>query len=315
MDDDLLPILIPEILERQAALRNGKRLVHYTTAEAAFGIITSAEIWLRNAAIMNDFSEIQHGLNCLDQGLRSGGGQQLRDLLNRLREGASEALDTAFQGLEDGLRNGTFLISLSEHEGPGEDKLGRLSMWRAYGRRSGVALVLNSAPFYEQTSSARIYSAPVFYRSPAEFVDWFQSWVDGLIGAEDRLRAMPHDEFLHALVIRFATFALCTKHPGFWEEREWRVFHALAFNNLQPDNPIVPQVIAGLPQLIIKVPLVDRSAENLGAWSPQQLINRVIIGPCEYPLQVRAAMISAMNTAHIASPLEKIWMSLIPLRH
>jgi hypothetical protein len=43
----------------------GRKLAHYTTAENGLKIIEGKTIWLRNAAVMNDFSEIQHGRDCL----------------------------------------------------------------------------------------------------------------------------------------------------------------------------------------------------------------------------------------------------------
>ena len=40
----------------------------------------------------------------------------------------------------------TYLTSISEHRNK-EDTFGRLSMWRAYGETTGVALVMNNSPF------------------------------------------------------------------------------------------------------------------------------------------------------------------------
>jgi hypothetical protein len=38
------------------------RFVHYTSADAALGIIRSKCMWMRNTNCMADFSEVQHGL-------------------------------------------------------------------------------------------------------------------------------------------------------------------------------------------------------------------------------------------------------------
>ncbi|MBO6036896.1 MAG: DUF2971 domain-containing protein [Acetobacter sp.] len=43
----------------------GMRLVHYTTAKAAYEIIQNKKIWMRQASLLNDTQEIAHGRNCL----------------------------------------------------------------------------------------------------------------------------------------------------------------------------------------------------------------------------------------------------------
>lgn len=45
----------------QTVLAAGDRFVYYTTADTAMRILKSREFWLRNALLMNDFSEIAHG--------------------------------------------------------------------------------------------------------------------------------------------------------------------------------------------------------------------------------------------------------------
>ena len=59
-------IFHPHNLKKIAfALENNLRFVHYTTADTAIKIIRSKEVWMRKATSMNDFMEIQHGLDCL----------------------------------------------------------------------------------------------------------------------------------------------------------------------------------------------------------------------------------------------------------
>lgn len=45
--------------------RDGFTIAHYTTAETALQIIQNRTFWLRNATLMNDYSEIEHGDACL----------------------------------------------------------------------------------------------------------------------------------------------------------------------------------------------------------------------------------------------------------
>ena len=62
MTDEELDILFaPYVQNRIDSLAGGRRLVHYTTAEAGYRIISGRQVWLRNSLLMNDFSEIEHG--------------------------------------------------------------------------------------------------------------------------------------------------------------------------------------------------------------------------------------------------------------
>jgi len=173
-------LFVPHIITRRAAFTAGKRLVHYTSAEAAYRIITGRQMWLRNAQMMNDFSEIQHGLDCLQQAWASDAGKSLQAMLDRLKQGLRDELATIFDGHTDALKIGTFLTSLSEHDDD-EDMYGRLSMWRAYGGKSGVALVLNNTAFAAETPEMRVFSSPVFYQDVPKFIEWFQGWVGNLL--------------------------------------------------------------------------------------------------------------------------------------
>jgi hypothetical protein len=68
----LWQIFFPYAAEREAlALSNKTRFVYYTRAETATSILKHAEIWMRKSMCMNDFMEVQHGLQCLYATYRS----------------------------------------------------------------------------------------------------------------------------------------------------------------------------------------------------------------------------------------------------
>lgn len=312
--EEIAALFVPHIIERREVLKSGKRLVHYTSAESAYRIITGRQIWMRNAQMMNDFSEIQHGINCLHQAWESGGGKSLQAMLDRIKDGLRDELAQLFDGHADGLRVGTFITALSEHEDD-EDELGRLSMWRAYGGRSGVALVMNNTAIAAETDEMHVFSSPVFYQDVPQFVDWFQGWVGAILAAEEKLHDLGAESVGNVIFMAFRSFALCTKHPGFAEEREWRVFYSPTFEGESDWVEPSVEIVGGVPQHIMKLHLKDDPEKGISGVAPETLLNRVIIGPCDYPIQVRASIGSAMQQAGIANPLEKMWMSLIPLRH
>src|SRR2546425_10972194 len=72
-------VFFPYAEKRTAAVTAiGGRFVYYTTAEVAFQILRRKEIWLRNALLMNDFSEIAHGFECLNAAYKGPAGGLLR---------------------------------------------------------------------------------------------------------------------------------------------------------------------------------------------------------------------------------------------
>ena len=48
---------------------------HYTSAEGLLGIVTSREVWASSPVAMNDSSEVEYGVNCLDEAWASVRGE------------------------------------------------------------------------------------------------------------------------------------------------------------------------------------------------------------------------------------------------
>ena len=312
-DADLAELFMPEDTARRANLAVGQRLAHYTSAETGYRIISGKEVWLRNALLMNDFSEIQHGLSCLQQAWVSPSGVALQQWLDRISPGFSNKIVETFDTHAGGFKVATFMMSLSEHDDD-EDELGRLSMWRAYGGANGVALVLNSTIFATATDELKAYSAPVTYEDTSQFVSSFERWANTLTSNEEQLVKVDQDQLLNYFFHTFRMFVLCTKHPGFREEREWRVFHSPLVDGSSSWLRKEIEVLQGVPQEIIKISL--RSDETLGVvgLDPAELVNRVIIGPSQHPLPTYHALHSALAAVGVADPSQRLWMSQIPLR-
>jgi hypothetical protein len=205
------------------------------------------------------------------------------------------------------------MMSLSEHDDT-EDELGRLSMWRAYGGKCGVALVLNPTIFNTETDELKVYSAPVRYLSVPEFATWFGAWTTRLIANEGDLCAAPHPTLLFFFKYAFRVFALCTKHPGFREEREWRIFHSPLLDGTSDWLVKENEIINGLPQEVVKINLREDAEKGVRGVEPKALFNRLIIGPTAHPLPVYHALHNLLAAAEIDEPSQRIFISNIPLR-
>lgn len=313
LDKLLEGIFFPDSLSRLGdIIATGGRFVHYTSAEVAVSIIQNKSIWMRNAMTMNDFSEVEHGLKCVREAWKSDVGTRLQRAIDAIHEGVSEAAAKQFDQWQPDMRHGTYLTCVSEHP-PEEDEHGRLSMWRAYGGRSGIALVMNVEPFAATTDELKAYSSPVFYATAADFLVRMANMAAQLEQNADALRALTPDS-LQANVftaLRFA--ALCTKHPAFKEEREWRVVYS---PNLAQSPLIKPAVkaIRGIPQIVQSIPLVNDPDNGMHGADIPSLIHRVIIGPTEDVGAVYDAFCSILFEAGVENPKERVWASHIPLR-
>jgi hypothetical protein len=179
-----MSIFMPYALQRMKKLgADGTRLVYYTTADTAMKILETGTIWMRQAACMNDYMEVQHGLDCLASAWRGPDGEHLKKLLEKRWPGVVQEFVDNFNRWQSDLRFRTFVTCLSEHAGVGaeyEDKFGRLSMWRAYGRGTGVALVIKQDPLWAADTSMGLYTTPIAYLDDATFAAEFKALVDGI---------------------------------------------------------------------------------------------------------------------------------------
>ena len=288
------------------------RLVHYTTTEAAVSILKSEKVWMRNAALMNDFREIQHGIECFEAACNAGAGSRLGDLLNEVHEGIAAEINHALRNWADQIRKETYLISLSEHE-PAEDNTGKLSMWRAYGSGRGVALVLNTTAFRSESEALGAYTSKVFYADAEIFTAYFDALVTQLEANVAALRALSRQGVLDWMYVFYRATLLSTKHPGFAEEKEWRVL----FSPIEPSRGRIvksSEIIGGIFQKIYVLPLIDFPEENhIGAALPG-LLNRLIIGPTSYPFSIYQAFVDLLQEKGIDGAEGKVYASNIPLR-
>lgn len=95
-----------DIVKRQG------RLVHYTSAEAAFLILSSKSIWLRNTMFMNDFSEIEYALDLIGEYWSSKKPERAAfwSVIDRTTGGRAKEVQDIFDGWAPDLSTGTFVV-------------------------------------------------------------------------------------------------------------------------------------------------------------------------------------------------------------
>lgn len=121
---------------------------------------------------MNDSSEIEHGQFCMETALHDGPGlDQAKGALDDVCPGAWDLAVKLYFQVKGSYENDSYIFCLSEH-GEGavdEDKYGRLSMWRAYGGDTNVALVVNNTPFFSQSAAITAFTSPVLFQDADSF--------------------------------------------------------------------------------------------------------------------------------------------------
>jgi len=303
--------------KRTKALTDTKGLVaHYTTADTAMKIIRARSLWLRNAAVMNDFSEIEYGKSVMQPVLQSDLGDRYRAALNSIREGLADDVMRRHTEHRNHAREAVFTASLSEHDP--DDRLGRLSMWRAYGGPvAGVALLFHGwAADLEIEPSLEVGVSPVLYGEPNDFVREFADTIAHIEANIGLLKDFDPQIISNAAtnVLQLSMFSI--KHPGFAEEREWRIVHRpYEFSSalVRPFNV----AIGGIPQTVYELPF-HNPAKGIEFNIPQLDLNAILaavmLGPCAYPETVFRALRDEMAAAGIEEPEKRIVVSNIPLR-
>lgn len=310
-------IFFPALYQKQMlAQKNGAKFVHYTSAEAALNIIKTKQIWMRQATCMNDYSEILHGLDCLDKAFGNKGNSIGHNLVEELKKIDPEITTVAMQTFvhfKENLKNDTFFVCVSEHDPNTENDNGRLSMWRAYGGQSSVALVLNGAPFFSESDALRAYTSVVDYNDISGFEKNLSQITSDIKNNVDFLKSIDKKILVNTFFNFLLISALSIKHPGFLEEKEWRVFYTPTMSRSEYIKETT-EVIKGVPQPICKIPLEDIPDEGLLGIEIPSLLDRIIIGPTEFPAAIKKAFISALIDANVSNPESKIVISNIPLR-
>lgn len=306
-------IFLPHSVERTQKARNAKtRFVHYTTAENAMNIFRSKKMYMRNITCMNDYREFEHGLDLLVDFFHDP--IERKNFFDAMNGVVPNLADEAIKRFDDWLPNNRFEIyvtCISEHRDD-EDTFGRLSMWRAYNRPGaiGVALVINPEPLFEDSGALRTFLSPVAYLQKGEFKTQVNRVIANVKAAATFLQTLPREILVHSIASTLLFAAASLKHQGFREEWEWRVIH---LPNLMPSSLLekTREVIGGVPQTVYKIPL--EKGGDLDA-SLARIVNRVIIGPSNFPYPMHVAFIEELRQLGVTHPEAMVVPSDIPLR-
>lgn len=300
--------------QRRTLYEKGTRFVHYTSAEAALGIIGSKRLWMRNATCMSDYSEVQHGFRILDSFFSDTSKKKaFVDALDVCFPGAALEAITLFNQWWNDIRFNTYIASISEHDDR-EDSHGRLSMWRAFGGSTARVAIVFRVPQYSGGALAlNLMFSPVAYLTEALAHDVVHEVIKNVRDNCEFLRSVDRPLVLATVVAMLIAGVICLKHEGFHEEREWRAIYAPK-RNPSPLMESSTEIIGGIPQIIYRIPLDVKVSATLGDLDISRLFDRLIIGPSSYPWPMYEAFVGALTKAGVANAENRVFTSNIPIR-
>jgi hypothetical protein len=293
------------------------KFVHYTTAEAALGIITSKRLWLRNATCMTDYREVQHGFAMLNKFFADEAKRTtFAAALDACHPGAAMEAITLFNRWWGDLQAQTFIASISVHDDTTEDRHGRLSMWRAFGGANPRVALVFRVPWYTGTARAlNVIFSPVAYFRDDEVEAEIHAVIRNINNHADFVRSTDRVQVISTVFSMLVAGVVCLKHEGFREEREWRVIYGPKRN----PSPLMEaefetRIIGAVPQLIYKMPLDASVAPEVAGLDVARIFDRLIIGPSQYSLAMHQAYTAALTKAGVADAGARVVFSGIPIR-
>lgn len=300
----------PYLLNEKNRISKEKiKFVHYTSSENAVNILTNKCLWMRNSTCMNDYTEVSHGYQVVQKffyDMRDSNGKHNFGLCEKLELLIQNSLNK-FDDNWPNIRNNIYISSLSEHAEK-EDKLGRLSMWRAYGGKTGsTALILkNPTP----TNNLNIFLLPARY-SDNEALIILREIFENFKRNEDHLINIDKNILSDHIFLSLVFIIVSLKHAGFKEEKEWRIIYLPTL--LASDSDIEKSVenIGGVPQIVYKLPLDGIKIPNINI---SNMLEKIIIGPSNYPLAQHHAFSEVLKCINIDPTDENLKVSEIPLR-
>lgn len=303
-------IFAPGLLEKSLEVATlNKRFAYYTSADTAMKVLQNGELWFRNAMVMNDFSEISYGLNLIRATFSGPVGARFRESVNNIFEGTIKTVEKLLSDWEADWQFETYIACISIHD-EFEDLSGRLSMWRAYG---DTAIVVKNTPMIAVTDLLGVFSTPVMYLSRDQYEQRLIAITDSILANREYLQGLGQYVLVGYIHQMLFHTAIATKHPGFSEEKEWRLHYR---PNERESSAMKARtvVLKGVPQIIYALPLKHAPEQGLFGADIPSLLDRIIVGPTEQPyVSVRAfkAVLKGLGVEQVDS---KVFASDIPLR-
>lgn len=274
------------------------RLFHYTSHSGLLGILNSNVLWATNALYLNDSSELSYGLSL---------ARALLDAIENPNELVKEFLRRGHELLDlDVLVPGRQFYACCFCEDPDI-----LSQWRAYtDRGGGYAIGFDMEDLTRAGVKPNLSLFPVDYGTGVNeelLAHDIKVLCEALLqcaqqspGNDDVLVSAACEDLKLAFIFRL----FWLKHPGFAEEKEWRILANF-------DSADVTRLKFRQGQTTF-LPYVELEPSAFGDSFAKLPIREVVHGPTAHPQLAAQALDALFKKNGFTAP--KIWGSTIPLR-
>lgn len=293
------------LYEGQGHISSDTLLAHYSSIENIINIVKSEQIWMSHPLFMNDWHELDAGINAVGSALLEVTGNPRMLFEYRM----------AVDGFKALYKLDTYVCCFIKHESNVD---GKLSMWRGYGDNGrGACIVFNNEFRGETTDESILFLCRVQYKSNIDRYniakDIVQTWIDckNDPNIDNKYRGREYDYLLDRAII----YALTTKHEGFSEEDEIRLIY-LKFRDHRGilskyyDYHIGSRGV----EVKLKLPLNPRPEDPHKDWSFQKIVDSVIIGPASSSDLAKGCLCRAFEKIGKQWLVERVHTSGIPFR-
>ena len=290
-------------------------LAHYTSLPVAESILSNNELWFSNPLLMNDYSELRHGI-WLGVPFVLGNNQVLDEALGSAERIAyfKSCFHSYSLTFADTDVNDSYIFCLSAHKHKDYD--GKLSMWRGYGDNGkGIAIVIDPSKIPVNPESPLIF-AKVKYWPDSKRKEWLAQKVLDFANILRKENIPTEKLYLAAydLFDRIKVAAYYCKYKGFKEEREWRITY---MRGRDFSDKLVNMNSYHLTQNGIEPKLKFKVNHLTGVYEGppiEDLIDRIIIGPSISNSLAKAAFNRLLESINKPGLREKVYVSSIPYR-
>ena len=298
--------LVRRSRERDEARFVPEQLYHYTSVEGLKGILDSGQIWATQSGYLNDSKEFSYGRELAFDVI------QERKIAHRVPI-TNVWLNRVATAIKNGIPGGELYVACFCEQGD------LLSQWRGYGRGCGYSIrlrpkeiVFSRLPWRLCALVQVIYSPEVQRRLVMEVLDHY---IESLIGFAahftekaissfsnsvmsdyiDELRdssKLSSTDFLEE-ILRYHVSHVSVeldnlfgyfKHPGFEEEKEWRLIH---YNSAVQGSPHIEyRILNGILVPYVELPLFWDEEGKPGIFQ----ITQITCGPSSQPDAARTSV-------------------------
>ena len=233
-------------------------LFHYTTAAGLLGIVSSASLWATDVHFLNDAQEAVYAKEAVLEAVRRMESPTRNPSHWAYKHG--DAAHETFDGYRECILNelaedqfGVYVTCFCE-----EGDL--LSQWRAYGSEHGYAVEFNARAIQQAVRDLPAPGGVIGVRyGPAAAV---AAATDAVAAVEGFNLNHPGVK-AHFKARDLAMILATVKHPGFSEEREWRLFVGFDVPQLQRDDSPKPAQFRATGMALVPYISIDLPRESI----------------------------------------------------